>query len=346
MYARDLSRVTLAILLTALPAAAQITITQGSFQGPGFSYSSHYTDVPVDVAVGQSGANRTWTIPEYAWAGATAISFLEPSATPYGGSFPTANRCMFDDVPGGTEGDVYLYERLTASALHVLGMASDCTIVFATPVLRAPLPATYQTSWTSVMRFSFMPIPGFTITVVDSSTHVVDGWGTITTPFGSHACLREFHHNWNTTQFTGLPPQTTETVGYVWINGQAIDVASMMSEDDVTDPNFTIGYVTASQSGVPVEPVRGPVADRFAVGQNYPNPFNPVTLLPITLEKHAQVTMEIFDGTGRLMSREEFSLPVGAHQLPVDGSAWASGTYFARVRAGGAAQTVKMQLVK
>lgn len=337
----------MAILLTALTAAAQITITQGSFQGPGFSYTSFQTGDLVTVNVGQSGANRTWTIGEYPWSDVIPISFVAPASTPYGGSFPTATRATFYDEPGGPEGDSYTFERITSTAYQMLGSATtDCTQVYAQPVLLTPLPLNYQASWATVMRFVFEPFPGFSVSVVDSGANMVDGWGTVNTPYGSYACLRVFTHTWVTTTITGLPPQMVQFVSYTWVDSRALGVASIMSDDDVIDPNFTEGYVNISQSGVAVEPVRGPVAERFAVGQNYPNPFNPVTVLPVTLAKSTPVTLDIYDANGRLLSREEFALPVGTHNLPVDGSAWASGTYFARVHAGDAAQTVRMQLVK
>ncbi|MDD5089176.1 MAG: T9SS type A sorting domain-containing protein, partial [bacterium] len=83
-----------------------------------------------------------------------------------------------------------------------------------------------------------------------------------------------------------------------------------------------------------------------AVSQNYPNPFNPTTALPLSLDKNARVSVKIFDATGRLVSSEDYELGAGEHTLPVNGSAWATGTYFARVSTSDYSQTVKMHLIK
>ena len=114
------------------------------------------------------------------------------------------------------------------------------------------------------------------------------------------------------------------------------------------DPNFTTGdlYVTQYGGQLSADPPRGPVADRFSIGQNYPNPFNPTTTLPVELQRNAKVTISIYDETGRLVSNEEMELPAGAHNLPIDGSHWATGAYFARVNADGQSLSTKMTLIK
>ncbi len=113
-----------------------------------------------------------------------------------------------------------------------------------------------------------------------------------------------------------------------------------------SDPNFTVGSVSMSELTTAADPVRGPVAERFKVEQNFPNPFNPQTTMPLSLDQPARVSLKIYDVTGRLVSEEQYELPAGNHSLPVNGSAWAAGTYFANVATEDAAQTVKMQLMK
>ena len=135
-------------------------------------------------------------------------------------------------------------------------------------------------------------------------------------------------------------------MGYVWYTAGGLDVVSVTSDDGVTDPNFSTGFLEMSSFGDPAEPPRGPVAQNFAVGQNYPNPFNPATTLPVELQRNARVTMKIYDETGRLVSQEEFNLPAGQHNFPSTVRHWRTGTYFANVSAGADQQTVKMQLVK
>ena len=43
------------------------------------------------------------------------------------------------------------------------------------------------------------------------------------------------------------------------------------------------------------------IPDGFKVYQNYPNPFNPSTQFPIDLNKEANVTLKIFNITGKIV---------------------------------------------
>ena len=333
----------LALLLAAVPVSAQFTLTQSSFPTTG-SHNVGEAVSPATFNVGLAGANRTWTFDDYEWESATHEELVVAATTPYAGSFPTTNRCV---MMTGDFTYVYAYYRMAANGLHFLGTGSIDTVM--TPVSEArviPFPCTYQTNWTTVIRFDWEPVPGYHFTSTDSSVNTVDGWGTVITPYGSNPTLRLFAHTWMITQIPLQPPTTTQNVSYAWFSSQGEQLLVVTSEDDVTNPDFSSGFL--EMTGVPeaVEPVRGPVAQSFAVGQNYPNPFNPATMLPIELEKTARVTLTIYDETGRLVSHGEYELTAGHHELPVSGSDWAAGTYFARVMSAAQAQTVKMQLVK
>jgi hypothetical protein len=333
----------LALLLAAVPVSAQFTLTQGSFPATG----GHTVGDVLSTAtfnVGQAGTNRTWTFDGYEWERVTHEELVDAASSPFYANYPTANRCVLST---GDAYPVYVYFRMAANGLYFLGTASIDTVLAPASEARVVVfPCTYQTNWTTVMRYEWEPIPGYVFSQTDSSVNTVDGWGTLITPYGSNSVLRAFSHDWMITQIPILPPDITENVSYTWFSSQGEQLLVVTSEDDVTVPNFSSGTLTMTGLPEAVEPVRGPVAQNFTVGQNYPNPFNPVTALPIELEKTAHVTLTIYDETGRMVSHGEFELTAGHHELPVSGSDWAAGTYFARVMAGAEGQTVKMQLVK
>ena len=84
----------------------------------------------------------------------------------------------------------------------------------------------------------------------------------------------------------------------------------------------------------------------------YPNPFNPQTTLHFSLARSGPVRLDVFDLQGRLV-RElvNESLHAGEHGVTWDGrtasgSAAASGTYFARLKAEREQQSIKLMLVK
>ncbi|NIA29923.1 MAG: T9SS type A sorting domain-containing protein, partial [Actinobacteria bacterium] len=75
--------------------------------------------------------------------------------------------------------------------------------------------------------------------------------------------------------------------------------------------------------------------------QNFPNPFNGITTIAFTLPRSSQVTLEIYDITGRLVSNpiKNERLSAGTHSVRWDGkdqfgNTVGSGIYFCSFKAG------------
>lgn len=79
-----------------------------------------------------------------------------------------------------------------------------------------------------------------------------------------------------------------------------------------------------------------------------PNPFNPTTTLSMTLPLATRLKLEVFDIQGRqvtLLADGDYT--AGTHQWTVDGSNWATGTYFLSYRLSpGQSGVRRMVLVK
>ncbi|RMH72208.1 MAG: T9SS C-terminal target domain-containing protein, partial [Gemmatimonadetes bacterium] len=94
------------------------------------------------------------------------------------------------------------------------------------------------------------------------------------------------------------------------------------------------------------------VPENFALSQNYPNPFNPVTKITYALPEAANVSLRIYDVTGRLVT----TLVDGAHEAGYFNVTWtgtddlgnavSSGVYFYVIQAGDFTQTRSMTLLK
>jgi len=67
----------------------------------------------------------------------------------------------------------------------------------------------------------------------------------------------------------------------------------------------------------------------FTLAQNYPNPFNPSTTIAFTLAQPGEVTLSVYDLTGRKVSTllQASQRTAGVHTVPFDASDLASGTY-------------------
>ena len=82
---------------------------------------------------------------------------------------------------------------------------------------------------------------------------------------------------------------------------------------------------------------------------SYPNPFNPTTTLSINLPQSDNVTIEIFDLSGKRVASilNNSILSAGNHKISVNASSWASGVYVAKIEGKNVGiLTYKLTLVK
>jgi fibronectin type 3 domain-containing protein len=91
---------------------------------------------------------------------------------------------------------------------------------------------------------------------------------------------------------------------------------------------------------------------RFALEQNHPNPFNPVTNIPFSLDTEADLTLRVYDISGRLVRKLiDRRMSAGVHAEEWDGRSdtggeVASGIYFYRLTAGERTLTRKAVFLK
>jgi hypothetical protein len=91
----------------------------------------------------------------------------------------------------------------------------------------------------------------------------------------------------------------------------------------------------------------------FNLSQNHPNPFNPTTTINYDLPVTAQVTLQVYDVSGRLVRTlvDGNVLDAGRKRIVWDGrddfgNQVSSGIYFYRISAADYQQTRKMVLIR
>ena len=86
------------------------------------------------------------------------------------------------------------------------------------------------------------------------------------------------------------------------------------------------------------------------LNQNFPNPFNPSTKISFTLKQAANVSLKVYDTSGRVVQTlADGFLNAGNHSVTFDVSGksnLSSGVYFYKLRAGEFQDTKKMMVVK
>ena len=123
------------------------------------------------------------------------------------------------------------------------------------------------------------------------------------------------------------------TAGTGCSNGWAVGNAGVIAK-----MTGTLVGVTTTSSEVP---------SSYLLKQNYPNPFNPTTNITFALPKAGDVTLKVYDMSGKEVAVlvNEFK-NAGSYLVGFNAANLPSGAYFYRIVSGGFVETKKMMLVK
>ncbi len=97
---------------------------------------------------------------------------------------------------------------------------------------------------------------------------------------------------------------------------------------------------------------RNQISLEFAIKQNYPNPFNPSTTISYNLSSPTDVTLTVYDITGRTITtlidtyRSAGTYNARWNGIDDSGSRVSTGVYFCRLQAGTYCRTIKMALLR
>ncbi|MBK6875718.1 MAG: T9SS type A sorting domain-containing protein [Ignavibacteria bacterium] len=87
--------------------------------------------------------------------------------------------------------------------------------------------------------------------------------------------------------------------------------------------------------------------DKFVLNQNHPNPFNPTTSISFNLPAAGQVSLKVFDISGKeVAGLVDNYLEAGRHSINFDASALSSGVYYYKLASGNNVSMRKMLLIK
>ncbi|HMQ79241.1 MAG TPA: T9SS type A sorting domain-containing protein [Ignavibacteria bacterium] len=101
-------------------------------------------------------------------------------------------------------------------------------------------------------------------------------------------------------------------------------------------------------STIGINTISTEIPAKFNLEQNYPNPFNPVTKIRFSVPKSANITLEVYDVTGRLVSTlvKNEAVTAGLKEVDFNAVNLPSGIYFYTLKTADFTETKKMVLVK
>lgn len=85
----------------------------------------------------------------------------------------------------------------------------------------------------------------------------------------------------------------------------------------------------------------------FGISAVYPNPFNPTTTIDYTLDRTSNISIGVYDLSGRLIENMvSGELNAGHHATTISGEEWTSGIYLIRLSDGNRVSQRKITLIK
>jgi|GEM_PF-6756004 len=108
-----------------------------------------------------------------------------------------------------------------------------------------------------------------------------------------------------------------------------------------------LGITTEKGGDIAGELIKDQVPASYTLGRNYPNPFNPQTTIQFGLPEAANVTLRVYDMSGRLVQElVNGTLLEGNHEVQFEAGLLPSGTYLYRLETPVGVETQVMTLLK
>jgi hypothetical protein len=228
-----------------------------------------------------------------------------------------------------------------------LGVGGTALLHYNPTSLIMPIPLTYPHSdWVRVFQYDLQVIPGYISTIRDSLIITLDGWGTITTQYGTFQVLRTLERHWIKEYLNGQLTADKRSVSYAWFDQRGITILSYTNPSDSV--NFTTAsIIEAELAPASAEQLKNFVPDNFQLFQNYPNPFNPSTKISWQSPVGSWQTLKVYDILGNEVATlvDEYK-PAGKYEVEFNAAELSSGVYFYTLQAGSFTNTKKLILMK
>ncbi len=140
-----------------------------------------------------------------------------------------------------------------------------------------------------------------------------------------------------------IPPQVQGSKIYYYISAASVSGRTVTKPLPAPSGNFRF---TVS-SPIAITPISNNTPLKFVLMQNYPNPFNPSTKIKFDIAKSSNVTLKIYDASGReVLKVTDAYMNAGSYSFEWNASRFASGIYFYKLTAGEFTDVKKMILIK
>jgi len=346
-------RIVLFLTILALPAYAQITLTNGDLANiyAVGNQTTGYFNVDlmnVDIGTPGPGGGNNWDFSNLSSGTSISYEVVDAASSPYISDFPGANVCIYSAFNFIVDFEVYNYFSLSSNSFDEFGegetnsLDPDPDFEKIDPFKRIfSLPMTLNTQWSSSYVKTIIEDGNVIATINISSAAEVDAFGMMTMPGGSTLDALRIKESLD---IDGIP---SVKYHFISLNGAIVSLEA----EDSNPPNsgviaiegydYNEGYITVGVENTSSLP------EEYYLKQNYPNPFNPSTTIEYNIPEESFVELEVFNVLGsKVATLVSENQNAGAYRVDFNAADLASGIYIARIRTGNFISSVKMELMK
>ncbi len=342
------------VLLISTTATSQITITKSDMPQQGDTVRISLGINPEIIDLTETGENYTWDYSGLIPFKQRIDTFVSVGEIPGGSWFQyisdfAVNMAGTFSFPGTGISQPYYYYKSSNSAYKNTGLSftmdnTPIPILFFNPDILYQFPLTYSDTDSSNSGTS-MNIPGTGYLLVDRHRHnTVDGWGTLTTPYGTFDVIRvksevtEYDSVYSVSQGSGvgLPYSYTE---YKWI-GNSQKVPLLTVRELIGESGIIVEYRDSIRGTLGVNEKQSYLSN-LAV---YPNPVKTKTVLRYNLQHRSKVAISIVNLSGKTVWQSPVKeMKSGLHQTTIDMQQMSlpQGAYLIKITANNNISTVK-----
>lgn len=332
---------------TANVFAQAITITQADIASIGDTkYQVADTLPDANILPGAAGTAQTWNFSNLKQNICDTFSFVNPSTTPYVAQFPATNIAIKLKISGKPG---FYYATKDANEFFMLGIVGDLVNSGSMSVLKFNpgfslnrFNSTYQSAYNeNYFNNTKMVAPpnSYGADSIRLASHkvlssVVDAWGTIITPSGTHNAIRQYVTEISTDTLWARVPlmggwiqantsiDTTHTYRW-WANGLGFPVAEMEYDINLNKATKVNFYMANPAIGINETPANNDITA-------FPNPANEVVTLQLKETVKTSTHIEITDILGNIVATS--LLNAGEKNVTISTSSLAEGIYFLRIQ--------------
>ena len=283
---------------------------------------------------GAAGAAVTWDLTGLTSDSLIPITFVDPTTTPDGASFPAATIAAMDE-------GFYAYSEFIATGGSLLGMSNipgEAPIVYSDPQLMVSYPCTYGTTWTDPFHAEFS-VSGFPIVRDGTLSAEADAYGTLQLPWGTLTDVLRATFVEDYTDVTSLITLTVHREYTSFMQAGThypiVDIFSISTEVFGNTTTITGSHWLVNGSvGMPSAQVPS------GAMKVYPDPAVDVINVDLVIGGDARPVLELLDVAGRIVERRDLSgVLSGQRTERFDVSGIERGLYVLRLTDGDRALT-------